>query len=216
MRIRTVRRRTSAIATSQAGGATRPGPAPPPGASDYYAYFGANAGPAGAGYYSYNLGAWHIISLNSDTRVPLQGQLAWLQQDLAANSGVKCTLAYWHHPLFSSGQSGNNTHMREHYRVLYDHGVDVLLTGHDHSYERFAEQNPDGMREPNRGIRQFVIGNGGAPWYNFNVVKPNSEQRVNGPGAAGVLKMTLAADTYAWEFITVGRGIQDSGLWGCH
>ncbi len=188
------------------------------GASAYYSYFGSNAGPAGQGYYSYDHGAWHIISLNSDTRASLAAQYAWLQNDLAThpNSVYKCTLAYWHHPLFSSGRSGNNLHMRDTYRLLYDHNVDVVLNGHDHSYERFGEQNADGVREENRGIREFVIGTGGATASGFNLVRPNSQVQRTGQGMSGVLRMTLNADTYSWEFITVNNGVQDSGLWGCH
>ena len=184
-----------------------------PNAGPYYDYFGANAGPPGQGYYSYELGAWHIISLNSDTRVALGGQFAWLQQDLAEHRQNKCTLAYWHHPLFSSGPGGNNLHMRETFRLLYDHHVDVVLNGHDHAYERFAEQNADGRHEPNRGIRQFVVGTGGFTPYNFVAVRPNVESQIT--NIAAVLKMTLNADTYGWELITP-NGVRDQGLWGCH
>jgi hypothetical protein len=199
---------------------TRPAPGnhdyETPNAAGYYQYFGANAGPAGAGFYSYNLGAWHIISLNSDTRMQLAAQTAWLREDLAANSSFKCTLAYWHHPVFSSGLSGNNPHMRETFKILHDNNADVVLSAHDHSYERFAPQDADGRPDPVRGIREFVVGTGGATSYVFMRVSPNSEQQITGPGTNGVLRMTLNAESYGWEFITTGTGIRDNGMSGCH
>jgi hypothetical protein len=184
-----------------------------PGAAPYFEYFGTNAGPAGLGYYSFPLGAWHIISLNSN--VGTDGgspQAAWLRADLAATANARCTLAYWHHPLYSSGPNSNNDFMRELYRILYNANVDVLLTGHDHMYERFAPQDADGRLDTARGIREFVVGTGGVPLYDFQMVKPNSEVRIR---AHGVMRLTLASDRYQWEFLPVS-GAGDSGTQTCH
>ncbi len=187
-----------------------------PGAQGYYDYFGANAGAAGLGYYSYNLGAWHIIALNSEEPIGSSaGQRAWLQQDLAVSS-TKCTLAYWHHPVFSSGPNGNSGWMQPIYKLLYEANVDVVLNGHDHLYERFAPQDADGRPDSGRGIVEFIVGTGGVPHYNIVSVKPNSLVRLTGDGYHGVLKMTLNADTYGWEFVTIGRGVQDPGFAACH
>ncbi len=186
-----------------------------PNASGYFDYFGANAGPAGAGYYSYELGAWHIVSLNSDPRMSLAAQTAWLRSDLVANP-ARCTLAYWHHPLFTSGLNGPNPHMRETFQILVDAGAEVVLNGHDHSYERFAPQDADGRLDGVRGIREFVVGTGGVRHYEFMSRRPNSEVQVTGVGSTGVLKMILNADHFTWEFITTGSGVRDSGLGQCH
>jgi acid phosphatase type 7 len=183
-----------------------------PGAAPYFAYFGAQAGPAGVGYYSFELGAWHAISLNSNVAVgqgSVQGQ--WLRADLGS-SQTKCTIAYWHHPLFTSGANGENPEMREFWRMLYAAGVDIIVNGHDHMYERFAPQDPDGSLDPVRGIRQFTVGTGGAPLTNVVKIEPNSEVRVK---AFGVLKLTLSADTYQWEFIAASQA-GDSGTGSCH
>ncbi len=201
-------------------GRTRPAPGnheyQTPGASTYYQYFGGLAGPAGLGYYSYPLGAWHIISLNSEPSVAIGGAMeAWLRSDLAANT-AKCTLAYWHHPLFTSGQNGENGYMRPTYRILYEANADVVLSGHDHLYERFAPQDPDGRFDLSRGIRQFVVGTGGVPFYQFMATRPNSEARMTGPGTTGVIRFTLLADSYQWEFITTGQGTRDNGSGTCH
>ena len=184
-------------------------------ARPYFDYFGANAGPAGLGYYSYTLGSWHIISLNSNKNAKSWGapQEGWLRQDLASNRS-NCTLAYWHHPFFSSGQKyGNVTHTAGLFRILYEHGVAALLSGHEHFYERFAPQDPDGHADA-KGIRQFVIGTGGAPLYKFGAIKPNSEARSN--TTHGVLKLTLNSTSYSWEFIPVaGRTFSDRGTTSC-
>jgi len=182
------------------------------GPTPYFNYFGANAGPAGLGYYSFPIGSWHAISLNSNIDVSqgsAQGQ--WLRQDLAAAQN-KCTIAYWHHPLFSSGQNGDNPHMRDSWRQLYAAGVDVVVVGHDHLYERFAPQDPDGRPDRARGIRQFIAGTGGALLYSFVTTKPNSEVRIS---AFGVLKLTLQPESYQWEFVPVS-GQNDFGTDSCH
>ena len=183
-----------------------------PGAAPYFDYFGTQAGPPGLGYYSFTLGNWHAIALNSNIDVgegSAQGR--WLLFDLAANP-TKCTIAYWHHPLFSSGQNGDNPGMRFFWRILQAASVDVVVVGHDHLYERFAPQDPDGRFDPAHGIRQFIAGTGGANLYNFVTVRANSEKRIS---AFGVLKFTLEADRYDWEFVPVA-GAGDSGSDKCH
>lgn len=177
------------------------------GASGYYTYFGAAASPLDTnctshckGYYSYDLGAWHIIVLNSEIdRDAGSPQVQWLLADLAANDSV-CTLAYWHRPRFSSGQHGNNTSFDTFWQALYDYRADVVLNGHDHTYERFARQNPSGQADPN-GIRQFVVGTGGSALYSFKTIRANSEVRNN--STWGVLKLTLDPFSYSWDFIPV-------------
>jgi hypothetical protein len=179
----------------------------------YFSYFGTQAGTAGLGYYSYDLGAWHIIALNSNlspTESSPQG--VWLRNDLAANR-AKCTLAYWHHPLFTSSQNGPQNFTRDFWRQLYAGGADVVLNGHDHVYERFGLQDPDGRADPTRGIREFVVGTGGAFLYQFPIRAANSERQIR---AFGLLKLTLNADSYDYQFIEVGGLTTDSGTGQCH
>jgi hypothetical protein len=180
----------------------------------YFNYFGGNAGFAPQGYYSYELGSnWHAIALNSN--IPMsenspQGQ--WLRNDLAV-SHTKCTVAYWHHPLFTSAQNGPTPSVRDFWRQLYAAGVDVILVGHEHVYERFAPQDPDGRFDPVRGIRQFTVGTGGALLYNFVTVAANSEARIR---AFGLIKLTLGGDSYQWQFIQTNGAVADSGTGQCH
>jgi 3',5'-cyclic AMP phosphodiesterase CpdA len=186
------------------------------GAAAYFDYYGAAAGPDRRGYYSFNVGEWHVISLNSnvDARAG-SAQHAWLLAELAAFSGVLCTLAYWHHPVFSSGPHGNVAQMADVFAALHEAGVDVVLAGHDHTYERFAPQNAAGERDPARGIRSFVAGTGGAVLYTFGAPRPNSE--VRDARTHGVLRLTLLPQGYHWEFIPVGGGpARDSGSDTCH
>jgi 3',5'-cyclic AMP phosphodiesterase CpdA len=183
------------------------------GPGPYFDYFGRNAGPVpGLGYYSFPVGSWHAIALNSNVDVSQgSGQGQWLRQDLEANQ-TKCTIAYWHHPLFSSGQNGDNPRMRDFWRMLYAAGVDVVVVGHDHLYERFGPQDPDGRPDRPRGIRQFIAGTGGALLYNFVTTKPNSEVRIS---AYGEQKLTLQPESYQWEFVPVS-GQNDFGTDSCH
>jgi subtilisin family serine protease len=185
------------------------------GASAYYDYFGAAAGSRGKGYYSYNLGAWHIIALNSEIAANAGSeQEKWLRADLAANP-TSCTLAYWHRPLFSSGDGhGNDPKMKDIWRTLYESGADVVLSGHDHNYERFALQDADGRAAPNRGIREFVVGTGGTSLRGIGTVRANSE--VRNADTHGVLKLTLRAGSYAWEFVPIaGKSFRDTGNASC-
>lgn len=180
----------------------------------YFNYFGANAGPPGLGYYSFDLNAgWHAIALNSN--IPMsegsaQGQ--WLKNDLAA-SRTRCTISYWHHPLFSSGRNGPQTFTRDAWRILYDADADVVLNGHDHLYERFGPQDSNGRRDDARGIRQFTVGTGGVFLYDFVTQSPNSERQLK---AHGVLKLTLDTDSYEWQFIQASGAGGDSGSGRCH
>jgi len=183
-------------------------------AEAYFEYFGSNAGPAGRGYYSYNLGAWHIVSLNSEVDVRAGSpQEQWLRTDLEANRTV-CTAAYWHRPRFSSGQHGNNTDMQAIWRDLYDLHVDVAISGHDHLYERFAPQDPAGASDPDRGVRQFVVGTGGGGMHQIAGMRPNSEAQ---GFEWGVLKLTLQSGSYQWEFVpAAGATYRDAGTYSCH
>ena len=181
-------------------------------ASPYFDYFGLNAGPRGLGYYSFDLGGWHIVALNSNIPASAgSAQGLWLRGDLAANRS-RCTLAYWHHPRFSSGQHGNQDQMNDFWQILYAAGAEVVLSAHDHSYERFAPQDPDGIPDNPRGIRQFVVGTGGAKPYPFLNVRANSEVRMS---TVGVLKLTLSVVGYGWEFVSVNGG-SDFGTGTCH
>ena len=182
----------------------------------YFHYYGALAGPAGRGYYSYDVGSWHVISLNSNIDMRAGSpQERWLRDDLAAHPSA-CVLAYWHHPRFSSGtEHGSDRRTRFLWQALYDHGADVVLAGHEHNYERFAPQTAEGAADAARGIREFVVGTGGADRYAFGPPLPNSEVR-NGD-VWGVLKLTLLPGRYRWEFVPVaGMSFSDSGLGRCH
>jgi acid phosphatase type 7 len=187
-----------------------------PGASSYYDYFGDLAGPRGLGYYAFTAGAWRIIALNSGPGGSFasagSAQAQWLRTELETNKSA-CTLAYWHHPLFSSGPNGNQpTEAAEFWRILSAAGVDVVLNAHDHFYERFAPQDPDGRPSPN-GIREFIVGTGGAHLYTAGTQKLNSERRGS---AYGFLLLTLSATSYQWEFKSVGNTFSDTGTGTCH
>jgi hypothetical protein len=190
-----------------------------PGASPYYAYFGAAAGAPGKGYYSYDLGAWHAVVLNSNCSAvggcgPGSAQVRWLHADLAAHSRF-CTVAYWHHPRFSSGQNGGDPMTSEFWDQLYDGGADLVLVGHDHDYERFAPQTPGATVNGNRGIREFVVGTGGENHLAFKGRAPNSQVRNN--DTFGVLRLTLRAAGYDFQFVPVaGKTFTDTGSGVCH
>lgn len=198
---------------------TRPAPGnheyETPNAAPYYAYFGASAGPPGLGYYSFDLGAWHIVSLNSNVDASAGSpQEQWLRADLAASS-AHCTLAYWHYPVFSSGLHGNIAVMKDILRALYEFNADVVISGHDHHYERFGPQTVDAVADPARGIREFVVGTGGRSLTPAIFAHPNSERRYF--GGYGVLRLELDALGYTWEFVPVTSGVTvDSGSGSCH
>jgi len=185
-----------------------------PGAAGYFEYFGDVArGPLGEGFYSYEVGEWHVVALNSNIPVDAGSmQASWLRSDLQA-SRARCTIAYWHHPLFTSGPDGDTQAVRELWRILYEFDADIILNAHEHMYERFAPQNPDGRLDTMRGIRQFIAGTGGAFLYQPVTVHPNSELRIS---AFGVLKLTLGSGRYLWEFVPVSGAAADSGSGVCH
>jgi hypothetical protein len=200
-----------------------------PGASGYFGYFGYFGGAAGSpdrGYYSYDLGRWHVVSLNSmcgnaagEFRqpggcAPDSPMVTWLEQDLAANPRA-CTLATFHHPLFNSGNLGNHPNTKPIWDALYAAGADVVLNAHQHAYERFAPQTPEGAADPERGMREFVVGTGGASHEPFGAVQPHSQ--VRNADTYGVLKLTLHPKGYDWRFVPVaGEAFTDSGTDGCH
>jgi acid phosphatase type 7 len=189
---------------------------------DYWNGVGADTGRAGdrdKGYYSYDVGSWHLIALNAecyavggcDAGSPEE---TWLKADLAAHSNV-CTLAYWHEPRFSSGFVGNNPYVSDFWKDLYDAGADIVLNGHDHDYERFAPQNPLGQADPARGLREWVVGTGGRGHGGFPTIQPNSE--VRNAETYGVLKLTLHPSSYDWQFVPEsGKTFSDSGSGLCH
>lgn len=190
------------------------------GATPYFDYFGPAAGNPKTGYYSYDLGAWHIIVLNSECQDvggcgPGSREEAWLRADLIAHP-VPCTLAYWHKPLFSSGgKHGNDPETKPFWRALYEANAEIVVNGHDHDYERFAPQDPDGAADAARGIREFVVGTGGKNHRPFGEPKPNSEAR--NADSFGVLKLTLGDKSYDWQFIPeAGKTFTDSGSGTCH
>jgi acid phosphatase type 7 len=195
------------------------------GASGYFDYFngpGAQTGPAGdrsAGYYSFDLGSWHVLALNSEcTFIGGCGanspQLRWIRADLAAHP-ASCTLAYFHRPLFTSGGFESQDNVRPIWDALYPAGVDLVLNGHDHIYERFAPQRPDGSYDPGHGIREFTAGMGGVGHHQAVTVAPNSQ--VEHEESFGVLTMTLRRGGYDWHLVTQPRGTTaDSGAARCH
>jgi hypothetical protein len=191
------------------------------GATGYYTYFGTAASPLETdcerdckGYYSYDLGAWHIIVLNSEIAMSAgSAQEQWLRTDLAAYSN-DCTLAYWHKPRFSSGQHGNAEGTQALWEALYAYQADVVLNGHDHNYERFAPQNPSGQADQTQGMRAFVVGTGGTDLRAFAAIQPNSE--VRNDSTFGVLKLTLHPQSYDWVFVPIaGQTFTDVGSDTC-
>jgi hypothetical protein len=171
-----------------------------PKAAPYFAYFGERAG---RGYYSLDMQGWHIVSLDSNL-APAEhaAQLEWLRADLASHT-ARCTLAFWHHPLYSSGGHGSIPKMRDAWRLLQEAGAELVLSGHDHDYERFAPQDADGRLDREHGMRQFVVGTGGAYPTPFLLTVGNSEMRDN--GRAGVLRLRLLDGRYEWEFLESAR-----------
>ena len=182
------------------------------GAGPYYDYFGEQAGDFGEGYYSFSAANWQIIALNSN--IPTHrgsAQYTWLQREL--QRPARCTLAYWHHPRFTSGPNGDNVDTAPLWELLYAAGADVVLAGHDHVYERYLPMNPDGQLDRERGIRQFISGGGGAILYRFAAIKPNSASRYEG---YGILKLVLGNGRYDWEYVPVTPGFSDTGFDVCH
>lgn len=220
-----------------------------PGAAGYFTYFAERSAPP-LGYYSYDVGDWHVIVLNSTPQVyacyPPEGaevvsdprwpapqldaeptsatlgrlcagdvaQQAWLVADLQANANHHCTVAYFHHPRYSSGSHGNHYQMQRVWDILYAHGVDVVLSAHDHNYERFAPQDPDDRRDDAFGIREFVVGTGGGTLRPASERIPNSEVVID--DRYGVLALGLGEGGYGWAFVDTEQAILDSGSDRCH
>lgn len=190
------------------------------GAKGYFDYFGARAHDPKKGYYSFDLGAWHLIAINSNSECGAiacdagSAQEKWLRADLAAHKN-KCTLAYWHHPRWSSGEHGNSTEMGDLWKALYEFDADIVLNGHDHDYERFAPQNPKGEADDKRGIVEFVVGTGGTGFRDTPNKPKNSAKKQH--DTFGVLELVLKADSYAFEFIgKAGSTFTDKGSRKCH
>ncbi|MFI6318109.1 discoidin domain-containing protein [Nonomuraea sp. NPDC050556] len=178
----------------------------------YKSYFGAIAYPNGKPYYSYDQGQWHFVALDSNSFNDTT-QINWLKADLAANS-KRCIAAYWHHPLFSSGEHGNDPVSRPVWQILYDKGADLVLNGHDHHYERFGPQSPTAQADPN-GIVEVLGGMGGASPYAIENVQPNSQKRLT--NTFGVLKLALTDTTFSWQLIGVDGAVKDtSPTYTCH
>lgn len=193
-----------------------------PNAEGYYAYFGAAAGDPAKGYYSFDVGAWHVVALNTNDKQcgivacdAASEQVAWLKADLAAHPAA-CTLAFWHHPRFNSGaHHGDAVHTQALWEALYEAGADVILNGHEHIYERFAPQTPTGSADPARGLVQFTVGTGGAAPYPLAEAKPNSAARES--GSFGHLELTLRPTSYDWRFVPVPPSTYaDAGHGECH
>lgn len=193
-------------------------------AAAYYAYFCSAAGTPFDGWYSYDLGAWHLIALNSmcaELHAVGEGprcdagsaQVRWLEADLAAHPR-RCTLAYWHHPRWSDDVEGDKPQLAAVWDVLYRAGVDVVLNGHVHLYQRFAPMAPDGSLDPANGIRQMIVGTGGAPLRPTGHTRPNSELQID--DTFGILRLGLHAGSYDWQFIDVDGRVRDEGSGSCH
>lgn len=185
------------------------------GAAGYFSYFGAAARPDGRSFYSFDLGGWHVVSLDSNiARSATSAELSWLRADLRQSS-KRCVLAFWHHPRFSSGRShGGDPSVAPFWQALYRARADLVLNGHEHSYERFAPQTPSGARDGG-GIREFVVGTGGGGLYPFGAPRPNSQVRI--AGSYGVLRLVLEPTSYRWQFVnTNGRVLDSGGPRSCH
>lgn len=198
-------------------------------AGPYHAYFCGSSGDAFRGYYSFDIGAWHVVSLNSncggDLDVPAEvasefggcdkdsPQAKWLRDDLAKHPSP-CTAALWHHPVFNSGKHGQAGYMRDLWRILEDAGADLVLNGHAHDYERLAPVVLPGTRNDQRGMRQFVIGTGGRGLATFADIDRNSEVRQ--AETHGVLELKLYADKYEWNYVATTPGVTDRGETPCH
>lgn len=184
---------------------------------DYFASVGVAVGARNEGWYSYPIGDWRFIALNSNCG-PLGGctsgsaQYRWLQAELLQNK-QKCTVAYMHHPFLSSGQNGSTPELLPMMRLLYENNVDIVLAGHDHLYERFNPITPDQVADPAKGLRLFTVGTGGRDLYEFSRVLPNSERRYK--DSFGVLRITMKDLAYDWSFVNIAGIVVDSGSGVC-
>ena len=188
------------------------------GAKGYFGYFGSAAGDPKKGYYSFDIGAWHVVMLNSNCSAVggcngTSAQVTWLRSDLAAHSNA-CTIAVFHHPRFTSVRSTPDGLTVNIWKALYDYGADVVVNGHQHNYERFVPQTPDGTAS-SYGIQEFVVGTGGTGLVGFSGVMKNSQ--VRNSSTYGVLKLTLHSSSYDFAFVPIaGQNFRDSGSGRCH
>ena len=184
-------------------------------AQPYFDYWGRQAGEPGKGYYAAQLGTWRIIALNSNIDAGMDSeQVRWLRDELTQHKSL-CTLAFWHHPIFSSGEHGNDPKMAALWKLLFDAGADLVITAHEHDYERFAPLNDRGELDNQRGIRQIVVGTGGAKLRRFQAIHPHSVVRDH--ETFGVIKLELKPHGYEWQFVPVaGQTFTDSGKGTCH
>ena len=189
-----------------------------PGAAGHLEYFGEAGAPDGVTWYAATVGAWRVIVLDSNCGnvggcADGSTQLEWLRAELRGNPSA-CTVAVWHHPRFSSGVHGDNPRVQPFWDLLGAAGADLVVNGHDHDYERFAPMRSDGTPAP-EGLRQIVVGTGGAPLRDFPREAPNSEARAQ--DTYGVLRLELSEGEYAWSFVPVaGQTFTDSGTGTCH
>lgn len=185
-----------------------------PNAAGYFQYFGGAAGDPGRGYYSFDLGSWHLIALNSEVAHDAGSeQVSWLRADLAATT-KPCILAYWHKPRFTAGRYSDFTSYTPFWQALYDARADVVLAGHDHNYQRYDRLDPSGQADAARGLRQFVVGTGGRSHY---TLAPDSRRAAGSTGIYGVLELTLRQNGYAWRFVgEPGSTFSDAGSAACH
>jgi hypothetical protein len=183
---------------------------------NYWIYFDGLAGESGKGWYSFEYGDWHIVMLNSNCGYvgcgPSSDQIAWLKQDLESSIN-QCSLAIWHHPRFNSGVAGNADWLYTFWDVLYEQGVDVVVNGHDHHYERMAKINPQGELDPINGIRSFIVGTGGASFYGMDQIQAFSEVRIT--NHFGIIQFRLGPIDYSWQFINVDGKVMDKGADRC-
>ena len=188
-----------------------------PGAAGYFEYFGSQAGPAGRGWYRFNVGTWKIYSLTSECSAQsacYRKQLRWLKADLR-NKPRGCVMAFWHRPLFSTGEHGDSVRMRKVFAALYDAGAELVVNGHDHGYQRFKPVDSLGVEDAANGVREIVAATGGAALYPFT--SDNSLVAVRDNTSHGVLRLDLAPGSYNWEFLPVaGDTFTDSGTADCH
>jgi hypothetical protein len=189
-----------------------------PGGTGYFDYFGSIAGPAGLGYYARDVGTWRVYALNTECGAAggpdCTQEMAWLTSDLAANPR-QCVIAMWHEPRFTSGAHGDATWLSNFYKAFYDAGAELVMSGHDHDYERLDPMDPAGNLDLARGLRSFVVGTGGISQNAFTTIHANSVVRQT--GTFGVLKLTLRVGGYDWEFVPVaGKTFADTGTGSCH
>jgi len=185
--------------------------------NNYYTYFGDRAGEAGKGYYSFDLGTWHVVGLNSNCGFvpcgPSSEQVAWLKQDLAESKNL-CTLAFWHVPRWNSGPAKQANWVQEFWDALYQAGAEIVINGHDHHYERTGKIDAKGLPDKQNGIIEFILGTGGAGHYYLEDAFAFSEKMIF--GEFGVLKLTLESDRFRWQFINVENQVIDEGESNCH